>query len=122
MIWIEDQIKCCGTLEKQYIVWIELKYLKYYNKKKEKKRNSWYENDIFIFNYSYFSTALGNENIHKIVAGTNHSMRVDIENIDTGMYFADYHTFKVSDESSNYTLIIVDQSGKDGKCIVFVEY
>ncbi|CAG2247859.1 unnamed protein product [Mytilus edulis] len=60
---------------------------------------------------------LGNENIHKIVAGTNHSLRVDIENMDTGMYFADYHTFNVSDESSNYTLIIVDQSGKDGQAI-----
>ncbi|XP_063419171.1 fibrinogen-like protein 1 [Mytilus trossulus] len=56
---------------------------------------------------------LGNANIHKIVAGTNHSLRVDIEDKDNKTYGADYHIFNVSDERSNYTLTIVDQSGKD---------
>ncbi|VDI50218.1 Hypothetical predicted protein [Mytilus galloprovincialis] len=54
---------------------------------------------------------LGNENIHKIVSGTNYSLRVDMEQIDNITAFAVYQTFNISDESSNYTLTISDHSG-----------
>ncbi|VDI84276.1 Hypothetical predicted protein, partial [Mytilus galloprovincialis] len=52
-----------------------------------------------------------NENIHKIVAGTNYSLRIDMEQVDNITAFAVYETFNISDESSYYTLTVSDYSG-----------
>lgn len=74
------------------------------------------------FDYSYSSTLLGNENINKIVARTNYSLRVDMEQLDNTTAFAVYQTFKISDESSSYTLTIFDYSGNASKFIMLMDH
>ncbi|VDI84275.1 Hypothetical predicted protein [Mytilus galloprovincialis] len=58
---------------------------------------------------------LGNGNIHKIVSGTNHLLKVDMKvSVDDSTAFALYQIFNISDESSNYTLTISNYSGNAG--------
>lgn len=62
---------------------------------------------IFLF-------ILGNDNIHTIVNQKPYKVRFDLESINGEIAYAEYNTFYVDDEASNYRLSIAGYSGNAG--------
>ncbi|VDI57055.1 Hypothetical predicted protein [Mytilus galloprovincialis] len=54
---------------------------------------------------------LGNDAIHSISWNGRHKLRVDLEVISRKKYYAEYSTFRVDDEKSNYLLHVTGYSG-----------
>ncbi|XP_076080259.1 fibrinogen-like protein A [Mytilus galloprovincialis] len=57
---------------------------------------------------------LGNDNIHTIVSRRPYTLRIDLENFSGETRYAEYTTFQVGDETSNYLLNIGGYSGTAG--------
>ena len=57
---------------------------------------------------------LGNDNLHRIAAAGNMTPRVDLDDFDGNVTFAEYSTFKVADSSDKYRLSIGGSSGTAG--------
>ena len=57
---------------------------------------------------------LGNDNLHRLTAADNGSLRVDLEDFDGNITYAEYTTFKVADEGDKYRLLIGGYNGTAG--------
>ena len=57
---------------------------------------------------------LGNDNLHRLTAAENVTLRVDLEDFDRDIRHAEYTTFKVADEGDKYRLLIGGYSGTAG--------
>ncbi|CAC5417476.1 Fibrinogen-like protein 1 [Mytilus coruscus] len=66
-------------------------------------------------NFEYW---LGNDNLHKILSSKNYKLRIDLEDWNGNAKYADYNTFVVGSEDTNYTLTISGYSGDAGDSII----
>ena len=57
---------------------------------------------------------LGNDNLHRLTAADDVMLRVDVEDFDDDIRYAEYSTFKVADEDDKYRLSIGGYSGTAG--------
>ena len=57
---------------------------------------------------------LGNDKLHRLTAADNMTLRVDLEDFDGNITYAEYTTFKVANESDKYRLLIGGYSGTAG--------
>ena len=57
---------------------------------------------------------LGNGKLHRLTAGDNMTLRIDLEDFDGNITYAEYTTFKVADEGDKYQLLIGGYSGTAG--------
>ena len=57
---------------------------------------------------------LGNDNLHRLTATYDVTMRVDLEDFDNDTRHAEYTTFKVANESDKYRILIGGYSGTAG--------
>ena len=57
---------------------------------------------------------LGNDNLHRLTAADNVILRVDLEDFDGDMGYAEYTTFKVTDEANKYRFLIGGYNGTAG--------
>ncbi|KAL9982283.1 hypothetical protein ACROYT_G004309 [Oculina patagonica] len=57
---------------------------------------------------------LGNDNLHRLTAADDVMLRVDLEDFDGNITYAEYTTFKVADEGDKYQLLIGGYSGTAG--------
>ena len=57
---------------------------------------------------------LGNDNLHRLTAAGKVELRVDLEDFDGNITYAEYATFKVADEGDKYRLLIGGYSGTAG--------
>ena len=62
---------------------------------------------------------LGNDNLHRIAAACNMTMRVDLEDFDVNAVYAEYSIFKVADGSDKYRLLIGGYSGTAGDSMAY---
>ena len=62
---------------------------------------------------------LGNDNISRIAAAGNMTLRVDLEDFEGNVTFAEYSIFKVADASDKYQLLIGGYSGTAGDSMAF---
>ncbi|VDI39223.1 Hypothetical predicted protein [Mytilus galloprovincialis] len=59
---------------------------------------------------------LGNENLHKILSTKNYKLRIDLEDWNGETRYAEYDSFVVGNENTNYMLTISGYNGDAGKC------
>ena len=57
---------------------------------------------------------LGNENLHRLTAADDVMLRVELEDFDGNITYAEYTTFKVADEADKYRLSIGGFNGTAG--------
>jgi len=57
---------------------------------------------------------LGNDNLHRLTAADDVKLRVDLEDFDGDIRYAEYTKFKVADERDKYRLMIGGFSGTAG--------
>ena len=57
---------------------------------------------------------LGNDNLHRLTASGNVTLRVDLEDFDGNIKYAEYTSFKVANQSDNYRLLYGEYSGTAG--------
>ena len=57
---------------------------------------------------------LGNDILHRLTAADDVTLRVDLEDFDGDIRYAEYTTFKVADEADKYRLLIGGYSGTAG--------
>ena len=57
---------------------------------------------------------LGNDNLHRLTAAGNVSLRVDLEDFEGNITYAEYATFKVADQIDKYRIQIGGYSGTAG--------
>ena len=57
---------------------------------------------------------LGNDNLHRLTATDDATLRVDLEDFDGNTTYAEYTTFRVADERDKYRLLIGGYSGTVG--------
>ena len=57
---------------------------------------------------------LGNDNLHRLTAADDVKLRVDLEDFDGNIKYAEYKTFKVADEGDKFRLLIGGYSGTAG--------
>ena len=57
---------------------------------------------------------LGNDNLHRLTAADDVKLRVDLEDFDGNIKYAEYTTFKVASEADKYRLLIGEYSGTAG--------
>ncbi|XP_078357573.1 microfibril-associated glycoprotein 4-like [Oculina patagonica] len=57
---------------------------------------------------------LGNDNLHRLTAADDVMLRVDLEDLDNKIRYAEYTTFKVADEGDKYRLLIGGYNGTAG--------
>ena len=57
---------------------------------------------------------LGNDNLHRLTAAGNVSLRVDLEDFEGNIRYAEYATFKVADQADKYRIVISGYSGTAG--------
>ncbi|XP_067028471.1 ficolin-2-like isoform X1 [Acropora muricata] len=62
---------------------------------------------------------LGNDNLHRITASDNMTLRVDLEDFEGNVTFAEYSIFKVADASDKYRLLIGGYNGTAGDSMAF---
>ena len=57
---------------------------------------------------------LGNDNLRRLTAAVNVSLRVDLEDFEGNIRYAEYATFKVGDQTDKYRIVISGYSGTTG--------
>ena len=57
---------------------------------------------------------LGNDNLHRLTVADDVILRVDLEDFENDIRYAEYSTFKVADEGEKYWLLIGGYSGTAG--------
>ena len=60
----------------------------------------------------------GNDNLHRLTAAYNVKLRVDLQDLEDNKFYAEYETFKVSDEADRYRLLIGGYNGSAGDSMV----
>ena len=61
---------------------------------------------------------LGNDNLHRLTTTDNVTLRVDLEDFDGNITYAEYTTFKVANESDKYRLLVGGYKGTAGDSMV----
>ena len=64
---------------------------------------------------------LGNDNLHRLTAADDVKLRVDLEDFDGNITYAEYTTFKVADERNRYRLMIGGYNGTAGDSMGFTK-
>ena len=62
---------------------------------------------------------LGNDNLHRITAAGNMTLRVDLEDFDGNITFAKYSFFTVADSADKYRLWIGGYNGTAGDSLTY---
>ena len=62
---------------------------------------------------------LGNDNLHRLTAADNLTMRVDLEDFEGNITYAEYTSFKVADEGDKYRLFIGGFNGTAGDSMAY---
>ena len=62
---------------------------------------------------------LGNDNLHRLTAAGDVTLRVELEDFGGDSRYAEYTTFKVADEGDKYRLLIGGYSGTAGDSAYF---
>ncbi|XP_063419181.1 angiopoietin-related protein 7-like [Mytilus trossulus] len=57
---------------------------------------------------------LGNDNLHKIISSGNYKLRIDLEDWSGEVRYAEYDTFVIGNETTNYVLTIANYNGNAG--------
>ena len=57
---------------------------------------------------------LGNDNLHRLTNANDVMLRVDLEDFEESITYAEYKTFKVADEADNYRLTLGEYNGTAG--------
>ena len=57
---------------------------------------------------------LGNDNLHRLTDANDVMLRVDLEDFEENITYAEYKTFKVADEADKYRLTLGEYSGTSG--------
>ncbi|VDI27193.1 Hypothetical predicted protein [Mytilus galloprovincialis] len=61
---------------------------------------------------------LGNDNLHKILSTGNFKLRIDLGDWNGEMRYAEYDTFVVGNEATNYVLTIANYNGNAGDSLI----
>ena len=61
---------------------------------------------------------LGNDNLHRLTTADNVSLRVDLEDFDGNITYAEYTTLRVANESDKYRLLVGGYTGTAGDSMV----
>ncbi|XP_071177501.1 fibrinogen-like protein 1 [Mytilus edulis] len=61
---------------------------------------------------------LGNDNLHKILSTGNYKLRIDLGDWNGEMRYAEYNTFDVGNEATNYVLTIANYNGNAGDSLI----
>ena len=61
---------------------------------------------------------LGNDNLHRLTTADNVTLRVDLEDFDGNITYAEYTTFKMANESDKYRLLVGGYKGTAGDSMV----
>ena len=61
---------------------------------------------------------LGNDNLHRLTASADVMLRVDLEDFDGNITYAEYTTFQVADEADKYRITIGGYNGTAGDSMV----
>ncbi|XP_063425416.1 microfibril-associated glycoprotein 4-like isoform X2 [Mytilus trossulus] len=75
-----------------------------------------YENGFGDLNEEFW---LGNKNIALLTSRRNHELRIDLEDWEGRKAYALFKSFKVGDQSTNYTLTISGYSGNAGDSMTY---
>ena len=62
---------------------------------------------------------LGNDNLHRLASADDVMLRVDLEDFDGNISYAEYTTVKVADEADKYRLLVGGYSGTAGDSFTF---
>ena len=65
---------------------------------------------------------LGNDNLHRLTDANDVMLRVDLEDFEENITYAEYKTFKVADEVDNYRLTLGEYSGTAGDSFMYQRY
>ena len=65
---------------------------------------------------------LGNDNIHRLTNANDVMLRVDLEDFEGSITFAEYNTFKVAHEADNYRLTLEEYNGTAGDSFMYHRY
>ena len=57
---------------------------------------------------------IGNDNLHRLTAAGKVLLRVDLEDFEGNITYAEYATFKVADQTDKYRIVIGGYSGTAG--------
>ena len=63
---------------------------------------------------------LGNDKLHRLTAQDEYQLRIDLEDFDGNVAYAEYSLFHVADVNDNYRLTIGEYSGNAGKSFNFM--
>ena len=63
---------------------------------------------------------IGNDNLHRLTAADDVMLRVDLEDFDGNIRYAEYTTFRVADEGDKYRLLIGGYNGTAGDSMTSV--
>ncbi|VDI17938.1 Hypothetical predicted protein [Mytilus galloprovincialis] len=74
-----------------------------------------YKDGFGDVNFEYW---LGNENLHKILSTKSYKLRIDLEDWNGDTRYAEYDTFVVGSENTNYMLTISGYSGDAGDSLI----
>ena len=70
-----------------------------------------YENGFGNLNEEFW---LGNDNLHRLTFSEDVMLRVDLEDFDGNIKYAEYTTFQVAGEADKYRIVIGGYSGTAG--------
>ena len=65
---------------------------------------------------------LGNDNLHRLTNANDVMLRVDLEDFEGSITFAEYNTFKVAHEADNYRLTLEEYNGTAGDSFMYHRY
>ncbi|XP_052083793.1 ficolin-1-like [Mytilus californianus] len=60
-----------------------------------------------------------NKYIHMLTSNNDYTLRIELENFANEMRYAEYDSFQISDELSNYQLTVEGYSGNAGDSLSF---
>ncbi|CAG2184385.1 Angiopoietin-related protein 1,Ficolin-1-A,Ryncolin-1,Fibrinogen C domain-containing protein 1,Tenascin-N,Angiopoietin-related protein 7,Ficolin-3,Fibrinogen C domain-containing protein 1-B,Fibrinogen-like protein 1,Ficolin-1,Tenascin-R,Ryncolin-2,Techylectin-5B,FibrinogenC domain-containing protein 1-A,Microfibril-associated glycoprotein 4,Ryncolin-3,Ficolin-2,Tenascin,Angiopoietin-related protein 2,Techylectin-5A,Ryncolin-4 [Mytilus edulis] len=61
----------------------------------------------------------GNDNIHELTSHGNHDLRIELNDFDGNMRYAEYSIFTVADEENGYRLLVYNYSGNAGDALTY---
>ena len=62
---------------------------------------------------------LGNDNLHRLTASGDVTLRVDLEDFDGNITFAEYTPFTLADERDKYRLVVGAYNGTAGNSMAY---
>ena len=75
-----------------------------------------YKNGFGDLNGEYW---LGNDNLHRLTAGEDVILRVDLEDFDGNITYAEYTIFKIANETDKYLILIGAYNGSAGDSLSY---